>query len=98
MCKSPAGLVLLPGKEPCRFFWYLPLLLENLHLFAQAAQLFFLFGSEPIALSSVDFGLVDPLTQRLGAETFRSRAIFATGYFSSQEWTSRMASSLNSGE
>src|SRR5215212_552526 len=34
----------------------------------------------------------------VSAETSRSRAIFATGYFSSQDWTSRMASSLNSGE
>src|ERR687893_277419 len=34
----------------------------------------------------------------VSAETSRSRAIFATGYFSSEEWTSRMASSLNSGE
>src|SRR5215216_1724296 len=34
----------------------------------------------------------------VSAETSRSRAIFATGYFSLQDWTSRMASSLNSGE
>ena len=34
----------------------------------------------------------------VSAETSRSRAIFATGYLSSEEWTSLTASSLNSGE
>ena len=49
-------------------FLDLALLLEGLHLFAQAAQLFFLQGGEPLALSDVDLGLVDPLTQRLGGD------------------------------
>jgi hypothetical protein len=45
------------------------LLLEDLHLFAQTAQLFFLHCGEPIALSSVDLCLVDPLlAQCLGGD------------------------------
>jgi hypothetical protein len=78
-------------------FLYLPLLLEDLHLFAQAAQLFFLLGGEPFPLSGVDLGLVYPLTQRLGGDV-QIAGDLRYWIPLSEERTSLRASSLNSGE